>query len=193
MTQQCRLAGLGLVDRSRPLRFRFDDRLYEGFAGDTLASALLSNGFHLVGRSFKYHRPRGILGSWADEPNALVTIIRGSGRVTPNLPATQVELVNGLVAYSQNRNPSLEHDRWSINDRLSRFLPAGFYYKTFMWPRRAWVAVYEPRIRAVAGLGVAPDAPDPDRYAQRYAHCEVLVVGAGPAGLAAALDRKSVV
>lgn len=186
MTQKYRLAGHGLVDRSRPLRFRFDERIYQGFAGDTLASALLANDVHLVGRSFKYHRPRGILGAWADEPNALVTIVRGGGRVTPNLPATQVELVDGLVAYSQNRNPSLAHDRWSINDRLSRFLPAGFYYKTFMWPRRAWDTVYEPRIRAVAGLGVAPDAPDPDRYAQRYAHCEVLVVGAGPAGLAAA-------
>src|SRR3546814_20345777 len=104
MTQQCRLAGLGLVDRSRPLRFRFDDRLYEGFAGDTLDSALLANGVHMVGRSFKYHRPRGILGSWEDEPNALVTIIHGSGRGKPNLPATQGELVNGIVASSQKRN-----------------------------------------------------------------------------------------
>jgi sarcosine oxidase subunit alpha len=187
MSQVSRLAGRGLIDRSRPLRFRFDGREYEGFAGDTLASALLANGIHLAGRSFKYHRPRGILGVWADEPNALVTIVRDPARTTPNVPATQVELFDGLVAFSQNREPSLEHDRWSINDRLSRFLPAGFYYKTFMWPRGAWDRIYEPRIRAVAGLGVAPGAPDSDRYAQCFAHCEVLVVGAGPTGLAAAL------
>jgi sarcosine oxidase subunit alpha len=187
MSQVSRLAGRGLIDRSRPLRFRFDGHEYEGFAGDTLASALLANGIHLAGRSFKYHRPRGILGVWADEPNALVTIVRDPARTTPNIPATQVELFDGLVAFSQNREPSLEHDRWSINDRLSRFLPAGFYYKTFMWPRGAWDRIYEPRIRAVAGLGVAPGAPDSDRYAQCFAHCEVLVVGAGPTGLAAAL------
>ncbi len=187
MKQPFRLAAHGRVDAAEPMGFTFDGKSYKGLAGDTLASALLANGVHLLGRSFKYHRPRGLLGSWADEPNALVTIVRDSGRITPNLPATQVELFDGLVAFSQNRDPSLERDRWSINDRLSRFLPPGFYYKTFMWPRSFWDRVYEPRIRAVAGLGVAPEHADPDRYVHRYAHCELLVVGAGPAGLAAAL------
>lgn len=187
MSQMFRLPKRGLVDHDAPLSFSFDGRRYTGLSGDTLASALLANGVHLTGRSFKYHRPRGILGAWADEPNALVTVVRGGGRSTPNLPATQVELVEDLVAFSQNREPSLERDRWSINDRLSRFLPAGFYYKTFMWPKSFWNRVYEPRIRAVAGLGVAPGEVDPDIYEHRYAHCEVLVVGAGPAGLSAAL------
>jgi sarcosine oxidase, subunit alpha len=177
----------GRIDRSRPLRFSFDDRDYEGFAGDTLASALLANGVHLMGRSFKYHRPRGILAAGSEEPNALVTVVRDDTRKTPNLRATQVELYDGLVAHSQNRWPSLAIDVGRVNDWLSRFFPAGFYYKTFMWPRKAWKSLYEPIIRRAAGLGVAPTRPDPDRYAQRYAHCDVLVVGSGPAGLAAAL------
>ena len=187
MTGIFRLADRGLIDRGKPLRFRFDGREYGGYAGDTLASALLANGVHLTGRSFKYHRPRGIVGAWADEPNALVTVVRDEARTTPNVPATQIELFDGLDAVSQNRYPSLERDHWNINDRLSRFLPAGFYYKTLMWPKGAWDKVYEPRIRAVAGLGVAPALPDTDRYMQRFAHCDLLVVGAGPAGLAAAL------
>lgn len=187
MSNAFRLDGRGAVDRTRALRFTFDGRSFTGFAGDTLASALLANGVHLVGRSFKYHRPRGILGSGADEPNALVGIRRDAARYTPNLLATQVELYDGLEAESQNRHPSLERDRGAINDRLARFLPAGFYYKTFMWPKGAWDRLYEPRIRQAAGLGVAPDLPDPDRYTGRYAHCEVLIVGAGPAGIAAAL------
>ncbi len=181
-----RTDGGGRVDRSRSLRFRFDGREYQGIAGDTLASALLANGVHLMGRSFKYHRPRGVLAAGAEEPNALVTVIRDDARSTPNLRATQVELYDGLVAESQNRWPSLERDLQRLNDVLSAFFPAGFYYKTFMWPRRAWKALYEPFIRRAAGLGRAPTRPDPDRYAQTYAHCEVLVVGAGPAGLAAA-------
>jgi len=156
-------------------------------AGDTLASALLANGVHLTARSFKYHRPRGIMAAGSEEPNALVTVVRDAGRTTPNLRATQVELYEGLTAESQNRWPSLTFDVGRINDRLSAFFPAGFYYKTFMWPRGAWKALYEPMIRRAAGLGKAPVQPDPDRYAQRYAHCDVLVVGAGPAGLAAAL------
>ena len=176
----------GRIDRGRPLRFRFDDRLYTGLAGDTLASALLANGVHLLGRSFKYHRPRGILGAGAEEPNALVTVRRDAARITPNLRATQVELYEGLAAHSQNRWPSLELDFGAVSGWLSPFIPAGFYYKTFMWPRGAWQRLYEPKIRAAAGLGRAPEQPDPDGYSNRFAHCDVLVVGAGPAGLAAA-------
>jgi sarcosine oxidase, subunit alpha len=182
-----RTAAGGRIERTQTLRFSFDGRTYAGVAGDTLASALLANGVHLTGRSFKYHRPRGILAAGSEEPNALVTVRRDDARVTPNLRATQVELYDGLVAESQNRWPSLQFDLGRINDRLSRFFPAGFYYKTFMWPRKAWKSLYEPAIRRAAGLGRAPTLPDPDRYAQRYAHCDVLVVGAGPAGIAAAL------
>jgi sarcosine oxidase, subunit alpha len=181
-----RAASGGRIDRNRTLRFRFDDREYTGFAGDTLASALLANGVHLLGRSFKYHRPRGILGAGAEEPNALVTVRRDSARMTPNLRATQVELYDGLEAYSQNRWPSLELDLGAVSGLLSPFIPAGFYYKTFMWPRNAWQRLYEPKIRAAAGLGRAPELADPDTYANRFAHCDVLVVGAGAAGLAAA-------
>src|SRR5436190_371107 len=182
-----RLATGGRIDRSRPLRFSFDSHRYDGFAGDTLASALIANGVHLTGRSFKYHRPRGIVAAGADEPNALVTVARDGARTTPNLRATQVELHDGLVAESQNRWPSLALDLSAANGLAAPLIPAGFYYKTFMWPRGGWKRVYEPRIRAMAGLGRAPTMPDPDRYARRYAHCDVLVVGAGPAGLAAAL------
>src|SRR5262249_30646513 len=177
----------GRIDRSRRLSFDFDGATYHGFHGDTLASALIANGVHLVGRSFKYHRPRGIMAAGADEPNALVDVARDAARTTPNLRATQLELYDGLTAQSQNRWPSLAFDLAAVNDLLAPIFPAGFYYKTFMWPRAAWKRLYEPWIRAVAGLGRAPTRPDPDRYARRYAHCDVLVVGAGPAGLAAAL------
>ena len=177
----------GRVDRRQPLTFSFDGKSYQGLRGDTLASALLANGVHLVGRSFKYHRPRGILSAGADEPNALVTVSRDAARSAPNLRATQVELYRNLAAVSQNHWPSLEFDVGRINDKLSRFFPAGFYYKTFMWPRTAWKSLYEPVIRRAAGLGVAPTLPDPDAYASRYAHCELLIIGAGPAGIAAAL------
>jgi sarcosine oxidase subunit alpha len=186
-----RTASGGRIDRAGTVNFRFDGKSYTGVAGDTLASALLANGVHLVGRSFKYHRPRGIMTAGSDEPNALVTVRRdpssSGARTTPNLRATQVELYEGLDAISQNRFPSLSFDVGGINDRFSALLPAGFYYKTFMWPRGFWDRVYEPVIRAAAGLGRVPTAPDPDRYLQRHAHCDVLVVGAGPAGLAAAL------
>ena len=177
----------GQIDRSRSLSFSFDGQTYTGHPGDTLASALLANGAHLLGRSFKYHRPRGVLSASSDEPNALVTVWRDTARYTPNLLATQVEIYDGLQARSQNRWPSLGFDVGALNNLLSRFIPAGFYYKTFMWPPRAWHTLYEPFIRRAAGLGVAPSEPDPDRYAQRFAHCEVLVVGSGPAGIAAAL------
>ena len=178
----------GRIDRTRKIHFTFDGKRYEGLHGDTLASALLANGVHLLGRSFKYHRPRGILAAGSEEPNALIAVRRDEARYTPNLRATQVELYEGLQAESQNRWPSLAWDFGRINDVLSRFFPAGFYYKTFMWPKSAWKNLYEPVIRRAAGIGKAPTLPDPDRYAQRYAHCDVLVVGAGPAGLAAALQ-----
>jgi len=187
MSGTVRLPAGGRVDRARRLRFTFDGATYEGLAGDTLASALLANGVHRVGRSFKYHRPRGIVTAGADEPNALVGVGADETRYTPNLRATQVELYDGLVAESQNRWPSLGFDVGAVNDILAPLFPAGFYYKTFMWPRAAWAKLYEPMIRRAAGLGRAPKRPDADRYAQVYAHCDVLVVGAGPAGLAAAL------
>jgi sarcosine oxidase, subunit alpha len=181
-----RTAHGGRINRGDAVRFSFDGRSYSGFAGDTLASALLAHGVHLMGRSFKYHRPRGVLAAGAEEPNALVTVRRDAARETPNLRATQVELYAGLEAFSQNRWPSLAFDLQALNDLIAPFIPAGFYYKTFMWPKGAWHTLYEPRIRAAAGLGRAPRLADPDRYAARYAHCDVLVVGAGPSGLAAA-------
>jgi sarcosine oxidase subunit alpha len=156
-----------------------------------LASALLANGVSLFGRSFKYHRPRGLLGAGVEEPNALVSVTRGGGRFTPNLRATAVELYEGLDARSQNRWPSLRTDFGAINDRLGRFFPAGFYNKTFMWPRSFWERLYEPAIRRMAGLGDAPVEPDPDEYAAAYAHCDVLIVGAGPAGIDAALEAAA--
>ncbi|SON53617.1 Aminomethyltransferase [Hartmannibacter diazotrophicus] len=187
MTSPFRLASGGRIDRSRPIQFTFDGRSRKGFAGDTLASALIADGQHLIGRSFKYHRPRGFLSAGSDEPNALVGVGRDDAHFSPNLRATQVELHDGLVAVSQNRWPSLDFDAGAFNDLLAPFFPAGFYYKTFMWPAKAWEKFYEPKIRAMAGLGRAPEEADGDRYTQHFAHCEVLVVGAGPAGLAAAL------
>ena len=168
-------------------RFSFDGQAYAGVEGDTLASALLANGVHLVGRSFKYHRPRGFLSAGAEEPNALVQIARDDARKTPNVRATVQELYDGLAAQSQNRWPSLAFDVGAVNDIASPFFSAGFYYKTFMWPKAAWKSLYEPKIRAAAGLGVSPDQPDPDHYAARFAHCDVLVLGGGAAGIAAAL------
>ena len=177
----------GRIDRSRTVSFSFDGAAHQGFAGDTLASALLANGVMLLGRSFKYHRPRGLLGAGSEEPNALVSVSRGPGRHTPNLRATAVEIYEGLVAISQNRWPSLKTDLGAINDRLGMFLPAGFYNKTFMWPRSFWDRLYEPLIRRMAGLGEAPCEIDPDHYGASYAHCDLLIVGAGPAGIDAAL------
>ena len=181
-----RLAEGGVINRSQRIGFEFDGARYEGHPGDTLASALLANGVHLVARSFKYHRPRGIFSAGSEEPNALVQLARGA-RTEPNVRATTVELFDGLIAASQNRWPSLGFDVGAINDVLSRFLPAGFYYKTFMWPPspQAWLR-YEHVIRAAAGMGRAATEPDPDRYEHQFAHCDVLIVGGGPAGLAAA-------
>ncbi len=174
------------IDRTRPLDFTFNGRPMRGFEGDTLASALLANGQGLIGRSFKYHRPRGIVASGPEEPNALVGLGAG-GRFEPNARATQVPLRDGLAAESQNHWPSLEWDLGAVNARLARFLPAGFYYKTFIHPRRFWKHVFEPAIRQSAGLGRPPREPDPDRYEQAYAFCDVLVAGAGIAGMQAAL------
>lgn len=182
-----RLAGVGRLVPARTARFSFDGESLTGLEGDTLASALLANGIHLVGRSFKYHRPRGILSAGPEEPNALVGIKRDSARYTPNVRASVQEIYDGLEAVSQNRWPSLVFDVGAVNDLASPFFSAGFYYKTFMWPKAAWKTVYEPKIRSAAGLGISPSEPDPDSYSGRYAHCDVLVVGGGVSGLSAAL------
>ena len=187
MAGSYRISGQGRLTPAKTARFTFDGKSMTGLAGDTVASALLANGVHLVGRSFKYHRPRGILSAGAEEPNALVTVSRDAARKTPNVRATVQELYDGLDVASQNRWPSLSFDVGAVNDLASPFFSAGFYYKTFMWPKAAWKNFYEPNIRSAAGLGVAPDQPDPDHYSSRYAHCEVLVLGGGASGLAAAL------
>src|SRR5215212_7590537 len=179
------LARERLIDRTRPLAFTFDGRRMTGFAGDTLASALLGNGQRLMGRSFKYHRPRSAVGIGSEEMNALVGVGEGR-RQEPNLRATQVELYDGLYAVSQNRWPSLAFDLSAAAGKVSRLLPAGFYYKTFMWPQSFWKGLYEPLIRRAAGLGRAALERDPASYEHMHAHCDVLVAGGGIAGLAAA-------
>lgn len=186
MSQQFRTSSGGHIDRGRVISFTFDGKSYQGYEGDTLASALLANGVHLVGRSFKYHRPRGIQTAGSEEPNAIVEL-RSGPRKEPNTRATTIELFDGLVANSQNRWPSLSFDIMAINNLFSPLLSAGFYYKTFMWPASFWTNVYEHVIRRAAGLGTAATEPDPDHYEQCHEHCDVLVVGAGPAGLSAAL------
>ncbi|MBS0613951.1 MAG: sarcosine oxidase subunit alpha family protein [Proteobacteria bacterium] len=175
----------GRIDRSKPLAFRLEKRLLQGYAGDTLASALLACGVRLLGRSLKYHRPRGILSAGIEEPNALVTVGEGARR-TPNVAATVLELYDGLVCERQNGWPSVGFDVAAVLGWFAPLLGAGFYYKTFMGPRRGSWMFYEPFIRRTAGLGRATHEPDPDRYESRHAHADVLVVGAGPAGLAAA-------
>jgi len=187
MSAANRIPAKGRLSPAKPVNFTFDGKPLTALEGDTLASALLANGIHLVGRSFKYHRPRGILACGPEEPNALMDISRDRARSQPNVRATVQEVFEGMVAKSQNRWPSLEMDIGAINNSLSRFFPAGFYYKTFKWPRSAWEKLYEPIIRKAAGLGVAPEESDPDNYANRFAHCDVLVVGSGAAGLSAAL------
>ncbi|WP_321887758.1 sarcosine oxidase subunit alpha family protein [Paraburkholderia bannensis] len=185
MSQKNRLGGGGRVNRAIPLTFTFNGRTYQGYQGDTLASALLANDVHFVARSFKYHRPRGIVTADVAEPNAVVQLETGAYTV-PNARTTEVELYQGLVANSVNAVPNLENDRMAVNQKFSRFMPAGFYYKTFMWPRKFWPK-YEEKIREAAGLGKAPEALDADRYDKSFAHCDVLVVGGGPVGLLAAL------
>lgn len=182
-----RIPGKGRLSPARTLSFTFDGKRLNALEGDTLASALLAHGIHLAGRSFKYHRPRGILAAGPEEPNALAGIARDAARFQPNVRIGVQEVFDGMIATSQNRWPSLEFDIGAVNDLLSRFLPAGFYYKTFMWPAAAWKHLYEPLIRAAAGLGHAPHEADPDSYANRFAHCDLLVVGGGAAGLVAAL------
>jgi len=177
----------GRINRGAPITFSWDGAAYTGCLGDTLASALVASGVTLFGRSFKYHRPRGILATGVEEPNALVSVDRGPGRITPNLRAPSLPLYAGLVAKSQNRYPSLRHDLGAVNDKLGAFFPAGFYNKTFMWPRSFWEKLYEPVIRNLAGLGESPLTRDPDHYASTFAFCETLVVGAGPAGIEATL------
>ncbi|WP_146346965.1 sarcosine oxidase subunit alpha family protein [Falsiphaeobacter marinintestinus] len=181
-----RLANQGrLIDRSKPVKFTFNGKSFTGFAGDTLASALLANDQMLVGRSFKYHRPRGIVASGAEEPNALLGL--GSGdRFEPNQRATTTELFDGLESASQNHWPSLEYDIGAVNKAFARFLPAGFYYKMFIHPRPFWKHIYEPFIRQSAGLGRAPKDRDADRYEHFYAFTDILVIGGGVAGLLAA-------
>jgi sarcosine oxidase subunit alpha len=181
-----RLAQGGLIDRSQPLSFSFDGKRYQGFAGDTLASALLANDVTLVGRSFKYHRPRGILTAGREEPNALVTL-RSGAHAEPNARATTVPLYEGLEASSQNCWPSPNFDAMAVNQLFAPLFVAGFYYKTFMWPAKFWEKLYEPLIRRAAGLGKLSALPDPDHYDREHGFCDLLVIGAGPAGLAAAL------
>lgn len=181
-----RISKGGLIDRDTHLGFSFDGHAYQGHVGDTLASALLANGLRTVGRSFKYHRPRGILTAGSEEPNALVTLGRGAGQ-EPNVRATTVELRQGIDAYSQNAWPSVGFDLLEVNDLMSSFLTAGFYYKTFMGPARIWERVFEPAIRRAAGLGrLSAEAADL-RFEKAFAFCDLLVIGAGPAGLMGAL------
>ncbi len=189
MTQFFRNQTGGLIDRAQRLSFRFDGNRFEGFKGDTLASALLASGVRLVGRSFKYHRPRGVFSIGPEEPCAIVSL-GARDNVQPNIKATLVELADGLIAKSQNRWPTIEVDVLSVNDHITSLLAAGFYYKTFMEPKRFW-PLYEKLIRRAAGMGKASTAPDSNSYERRYAHCDVLIVGAGPAGITAAQAAAS--
>ncbi len=186
MTQPFRLQVGGLIDRGQILNFRFDGRPYEGHPGDTLASALLANGVRVVARSFKYHRPRGIVSAGAEEPAALVQLETGA-HTEPNRRPTDIALYDGLRAAGQHAWPSLGFDVGALIGGLGPLVPAGFYYKTFIQPRALWRALWEPALRRMAGLGEAPTLPDPSRYDKRHVHCDVMVIGGGPAGLAAAL------
>ncbi len=181
-----RLPDGGLIDRSRSIPFTFDGQSYCAHPGDTVASALLANNVRLMGRSFKYHRPRGVLTAGSEEPNALIEVGTGASRL-PNTRATTQEVFAGLTAQSQNRWPSLGFDIKEALDLGHPFLGAGFYYKTFMWPRSFWHHIWEPIIRRAAGLGRLSGEPDPAGYDKAWKHCDLLVIGSGPAGLMAAL------
>ena len=187
MHQEFRTSSGGFIDRSKEISFIFNGKKYYGYRGDTLASALLANGIHLIGRSFKYHRPRGIFAAGVEDANGKVQLYKDN-ITEPNVNVTEVELVEGLRIESQNCWPSVDFDVGGINNFFSRFFPAGFYYKTFMWPKSFWYHVYEPFIRKAAGMGKAPLDPDPDRYEHQYEHCDILVVGSGPSGIASALS-----
>ena len=174
------------IDETKRVSFKYDGKTYFGYEGDTLASALLANGIHLVGRSFKYHRPRGIVSCGAEEPNAICQIGSKKDLTEPNVRATELELYEGLEASSQNCWPNVKFDIGGINNFISPLIPAGFYYKTFMWPKSFWKKVYEPLIRLSAGLGKSPTEPDPDIYDHKYVHYDVLVIGGGVSGIIAA-------
>ncbi len=185
MTKNLRVKSSKFIDETYKISFKFNNKTYYGYKGDTLASALLANGIHLVGRSFKYHRPRGIMTAGSEEPNAIVQLHKNTSRTEPNVRATEIEIYEGLEASSQNCWPSVNFDIGGINNFLSPVLPAGFYYKTFMWPASFWEK-YEYFIRKSAGLGKSPTEPDPDMYEHKYIHCDVLVIGAGISGIIAA-------
>ena len=186
MTSFRRLASGGRIDRLKPVAASFDGKPLPGFSGDTLASALLASDKVLIARSFKYHRPRGFLSAGVEEPNGLFTLGTGN-RTEPNIPGTMTEMIDGLVARSQNAWPSLNFDLMAVNSLAAPLFQSGFYYKTFMGPFKGSWMFYEPFIRRAAGLGRGTFDGDPDRYETRHEFCDVLVVGAGPAGLAAAL------
>ena len=185
MSKNLRVKTSKFIDETTRVSFKFNSKNYYGYKGDTLASALIANGIHLVGRSFKYHRPRGIMTAGSEEPNAIVQLNNNSALSEPNVRATEVEIYDGLEASSQNCWPSVNFDIGGINNFLSPLLPAGFYYKTFMWPASFWEK-YEYFIRKSAGLGKSPAAPDPDIYDHKYIHCDVLVIGGGISGIMAA-------
>ena len=173
------------IENNKTINFYFDGKKYQGYKGDTLASALLANNIHLVGRSFKYHRPRGIVSAGSEEPNGIVQL-ETKEYTEPNRRVTEIQLYEGLKAFSQNNWPKINFDFGAINDLLSPFFPAGFYYKTFMWPKSFWELVYEPIIRKAAGLGELNHQSDPDEYDKGFLHCDLLIIGAGISGLSAA-------
>ena len=185
MPQNFRLDNIGLINRDQKISFKFNGKSYFGYEGDTLASALIANGVHLVGRSFKYHRPRGFVGSGVDDPYSIVQLYRNN-ETDPNVRATEQELFEGLEAKSVNCWPNVKFDIGAINNFLNKFFPAGFYYKTFMWPKSFWYKVYEPFIRKAAGFGVASTKHDQERYEHKYEYCDLLITGSGPSGLASA-------
>ena len=185
MVNSLRLKNGKFIDQTYRVSFQFNGKKYFGYKGDTLASALLANDIHLVGRSFKYHRPRGIMTAGSEEPNAIVQLHDNNSRTEPNVRATEIEIYEGLIASSQNCWPNVKFDIGEINNLLSPILPAGFYYKTFMWPANFWEK-YEFFIRKSAGLGKSPTKRDPDIYEHRYVHCDVLVIGGGISGIISA-------